>query len=216
MKKQLVVLACWATLAWGASAQEIPLVDAAATLAAPWEMGAQVATQPISEACGAKSVVRRFLGMTVDGHYLVQDFFHVRTDEAGKPVELKLTDPYMVVKREDVERGDFFKPYERDVSGAYVRWSCDGKERVLGAYENGLQSGPWVFWHANGQKSAEGEYVAGKSHGVWTNWSDNGTKTESGEWSNGERQGLWSEWYDNGQKKSEGALGRVVCQRAKV
>ena len=182
-----------------------PQIDPAATLDAPWKMGDTVASQRVPEACGSSTLIRKFLGTTAEGGFLVQDFYLVAGDDKKPATELKFSDPYVILDESVAKRTNFFDLAGRGADGPYVSWYCDGKMRAKGPYVKGLQNGLWTQWYPGGQKSVEGTYKAGAPDGEWTQWFADGGKESSGVYVNGKPDGMWSGWYANGHLKSQGA-----------
>ena len=122
-------------------------MDHQATARAPWKKGEIVKKTRHSDV--------KFLGITIDGYYLVQQFYS-GGDE-------KRTDLYTVVCPDKVvDKDKFWEACE--MTHPIVRWYKEG----------GKKYGFWTYWHENGQKKAEGHYQNGKQKGLWIEWDENG------------------------------------------
>ena len=173
-------------------------LDADATAATQWAVGEEVVEGNrqcfLLEGWGTCEMYRKFLGVTRDGYYLVQDFY--------AQDDVKLTDPYLLLHKEEVSVADF-SPFALQVEGRYVEWHTNGHKWYEGQFADGKVTGVWSLWHGNGEKAAQGSLEGDNEQGVWTYWYENGQKSSEGAFVNGEQVGLWTQWYENGKKKAE-------------
>jgi antitoxin component YwqK of YwqJK toxin-antitoxin module len=156
-------------------------IDQQATAAAQWPIGATVAEGRESE--------RKFLGVTDQGYYLVQEFY--------SQSEIKRTDPYVVVDAESVSSA---RP---NVVGKYVTWFANGQKRSEDSVKDRHYEGFSIAWHDNGQQMEKGLIKNGKRQGLWIIWYRDGKKKQQENYRHGNRQGLVIYWDENGQKSLE-------------
>lgn len=135
---------------------------------------------------------RRFLGVTAQGKFVVQDFYKQYENQApsnGTRADSKLSDAYVLMSLEEVQ-------------GTLCRENMQmGNELSIEMLEwlgNLDADGPLVLWFANGQKALETGYDAGHLNGHWTQWFVSGNKQYSGSFVQGERVGRWIRWNDQG------------------
>ncbi|CAK7049194.1 MAG: hypothetical protein MESAZ_01082 [Saezia sanguinis] len=172
-------------------------IDRAATAVAPWGVGEVVATGSLPSGGGPVEVYRRFVGVSVNGFFVVQDFY--------AHGDAKFSDPYELMQQRDVSAAGFDAWRGEAISGPYLGWYPDGGKKYQLFFVHGRQSGDAVMWGEDGAKAIEGMYEDGLAHGRWTVWHDNRQMRETGAYVHDHQQGLWQEWYDNGQLASEGA-----------
>lgn len=189
----------------------------------PFEMGALLARN--------QTVYREFWGMTDQGYYTVQDFYHNGN---------KRTDPYTMVRFEELQTllpedfGSVVQQYDNlvkvgiSIVGPYVQWYPNGQMAMSGYFENMIPSGEWNLyyesgtpmlrntwrggmlngtsqgWHENGKLAGQGEYYNDQRQGIWTVWYPNGSKMQEGAYQNDLQDGTWVYWYDDGIKKEAG------------
>ena len=147
---------------------------------------------------------RCLMGITPEGHYLVQDF----TTSQGE----KRTDPYILTSKEALYSCyfDFWEESSAPIEGEYVVWSEHGQKCVQGQFVHGLKSGTWEYWSVDGQKVLEENYKNGLLDGKWTRWTY-GTKSAQGNYALGKRHGVWREWWFNGQPSMQGVYYAGLC-----
>lgn len=172
--------------------QPVDVIDEAATTAAPWKVGEIVAEHGNGKSGG----YRRFLGVTTQGHYLVQEFY-----QEG---DVKASDPYRLVYQKDVVNPVILGS---SIDGALVGWYITGEKKFEATSENGLEQGPRIVWYPNGQKMAEIPYQDGKPHGQGVLWYENGQKQGEGLFQMGEQVGVWREWDERGNLIEEKDFG---------
>lgn len=124
-----------------ASAKE-PLsyeIDPVATANAQWEVGEVIASWvlEVDEESDSGIMSRRFLGVTLEGYYLVQEFY-----ESGE----KLTDPYTFL---DIDSALNSIPYW-GVVGRFKMWHSNGKPWTEVYIVDEKPSGVGFTWDANG------------------------------------------------------------------
>ena len=138
---------------------------------AKWETGTVVAKGNIKFDNDLIPGYRKFLGMTPDGYYLVQDFY--------KKSNNKYTSPYMITNEQAVTQFYTqqieFENNRAPIAGAYITWWQNGRKQTQGNYQNGNAEGISIFWYNNGQKGEEGQYRNGKPVGTWSRWESDGT-----------------------------------------
>lgn len=192
MKKLLAMLLFAFLLGGYASAEQSAyVVDEAATAAAPWKVGEVVVE-------GKGNVYRRFLGVTTQGYYVVQEFY--------QPEDVKSTDPYWLVDQKDV-----VVPVMNgsSINGLLVGWHVTGEKKLEVMFENGLIQGFMRAWYPNGQKLFEILYQDGKPQGKAMSWHENGQKREEGSFQMGEKVGIWWAWDERGSLIDEEDYGLV-------
>lgn len=228
MKKKFSVL--YVLVAWllGGCANSSPAyeLDVQATQAAPWQVGQNVAQSTVPCLAGVNPsgfchVYRLFLGVDMQGYYLVQDFYKLSDEQENGRVDVKLTDPYLLMSAKFVEDDNFgrrqrderiyggyftldnFGTRECGVYGRYASWYSNGKRFNEGLFENGKPQGLSTWWHTNGRaKRQEGLYEEGVKQGLWTRWDEH--KYYEEEYVDGKRQGRWTAFNLNGRKIVEG------------
>ena len=197
--------------AGAAGSAVLPGIDQTATSAAKWKVGDVVAR---SYAWIADVHYRKFLGITVDGGYLVQDFYESSQNKSGCPDsgDLPFTDPYVLNSVQEMLNGNADIYQFRSVSGDYTSWYDNGQKRQHAYFVKGNPQGLWEMWHANGQKSQEGQYQEGIPYGLWVQWYDNGNKLSEIEYADGVEHGCHCEWFRNGKKCVQGQsdMGQAV------
>lgn len=205
----------------GTAPEDTPLATPDLPLA-PFELGTVVAQN--------EAYYREFWGMTTQGFFVVQDFYH-----AGG---VKRTDPYTMLRLDEVHnwilspQQSLTQQYEAlwqvGIDGPYVQWHANGQKAIEGLYQNrlpqgqwklwydngvpmfqeelinGVRNGPSMGWYPNGKQAGQGQYVNGVRDGVWILWYNNGSKMQEGAYGNEQQQGDWTYWYDNGARKQAG------------
>lgn len=168
-------------------------------------------------------VSRRFLGITVDNYYLVQEFGECRGRRASNGVAI--TEPFVLTDYQALYDTRSLWRFDRTIDGRYTVYHVDNPKQKQWQvhYNKGQAEGLWTKWDSNGNKIREGFYSNGRAEGVWTQWDSSGQKTEElifkrgflqgvykkwyptgklaeqGEYKNGAKIGLWQGWYQNGQ-----------------
>lgn len=211
MKKMLAVLFCLC-LGYLCHAQEVLAytLNAAATAAAPWEVGGVVAHGVVYEVSDidqskdlsrpdfvAQGVYRKFLGVTDQGLYVAQEFF----DEG----DVKFTDPYQLVDAAYVTEADFSANMtsKGGVSGRYVEWYLNAEKRYEAQYDSGVLQGEEKNWYSNGQLEGRRMFVDGTLAGESVHWYPNGNVMSRFEYEKGRLTGPATQWYENGVKQEE-------------
>jgi len=166
-------------------------IDPQATSQAPWSIG-EIVYQGNTSTTPPLPYDRKFLGITSQGDYLVQDFYQQSDTKFSDPFIIKNT-PGQTVSFED-----------SSIEGKYIHWWQNGLKRSEGQYQNGKQQGRWTYWHDNGEKGNEGQYQEGKEQGPWTYWYKSGAKLCEGQLQDGQPQGPLICWHENGVKSGEG------------
>jgi len=178
-------------------------VDEVATAAAPWQPGQEVVVPEsvLVPAYGQREqgfyeVYRRFLGVTVQGGYLVQDFY--RENNA------KYSDPYVLIDRTEVlKTGDVFEGGYASFSGELSAWYPGGAKFGEVSFLNGVPDGRWAGWYEGGQPSFEMSFEKGMRQGLYSAWFEDGQKRSEGYFVDDQAQGMQTEWYGNGQKRQQ-------------
>lgn len=158
------------TLLWAASCayaqtDEVPYqINEQATAQAPWKPGSIVA-QTTNGTPEEPLIYRKFLGITDQGYYVVQDFY--------KGSNHKQTEPFVIMQLSEVT---VFKSNTPSIQGIYVQWYDNGQKWVYGQYQDGKEQGLWTWWYDNGRKESEGQFQNGKPQGLWTYWDKEGKK----------------------------------------
>ena len=138
---------------------------------AKWETGTVVVKGNITLDNNLIPGYRKFLGMTPDGYYLVQDFY--------KQDNKKYTSPYMITNETAVAQFYTnlieFEDNRAPIAGAYITWWQNGRKQTQQNYLNGKAEGISIFWYVNGQKGEEGQYKNGKPVGTWSRWESDGS-----------------------------------------
>ena len=120
-------------------------LDPQATAQAPWAVG-----EIIYRGGEFIDINRKFLGITIQGNYLVQDFYHVN--------DLKLTDPYIIMG----SQGETVLSDAPFIEGHYVMWHESGVKGSEGSYQDGVLHGLWTWWHDNGTESSRTWFENGR------------------------------------------------------
>lgn len=122
-------------------------------LATMWQAGQVVATKNIMPRNKyIAKIERRFLGMTPEGYYKVQEFYI----DIGAPFFYKkypkntpYTAPYLLMNIEDVIRSqkEVSAPTPpASIHGSYVRYTDKGEVKFAGQYEQGKKTGFWRYY----------------------------------------------------------------------
>jgi len=147
-------------------------IDARATAQAPWKVGEVVVAECMSR-FEPVMIERRFVGITSDGKFVVQDFYQ----SSGQ----KLTDSFVMVEREFVDILDWDHYESRHlvpIEGVLITWYENGEKKCEGQYVDREPQGVWVCWYETGRKLIEGAYENGEKRGVWIRWNRDGSKAE--------------------------------------
>lgn len=146
---------------------------------------------------GAGLYSREFLGITVEGYYVVRDF-HAVGDE-------KFTEPYCLLDRDAIfeKEFDFWSPSWR-IQGAYTQSHSNGRKCLEMHFEQGKRNGLQIDWDENGNKISEKYFHNNALNGFYHIWYPSGQLSETRYYSHGVRAGLWVAWWENGEKKCQG------------
>ena len=146
------------------------------------------------------SIYTKFLGITTQGYYLVQQFY---TDQIYSDDNTKRTDPFLLICPDKMEDEDkFWKACE--IIGHHIGWHLNGQKFFEGFSPEGKAQGLWKGWLPNGEKLLEDHYLDGKLHGIGTVWYPNGEKLFEYHYHEDKRQGLGTVGYINGNKRNTG------------
>lgn len=202
----------------------VQTLDAQATQVARWRVGEMVVVRQLLLPTdkGPRPTFRRFLGVTVEGGYLVQDFY----DEFGAH---KFTDVFVLVGGASAMQRMALSAavghlalYDRE-GNPLLSGELDGCGRWQGElrkwYANGQLESKQVFtqkgervsvvsWHANSVKDCEGQYADDRKDGEWQCWWDSGKLRQVEHYTGGRLHGLWQYWYPDGAPMQEGVYER--------
>lgn len=195
-------------------------IDKQATAQAPWKVEEIITEgQTYLDETGPLNIYRKFMGMTSQGYYVVQDFYLESHKKYSDPIAITLKDCAENIERSyqmdsfDGVKVVWYENGQKAINalfqngkkqGRLTKWYDNGQKRVEGQFQNGHMQGLWVKWHKNGQKRAKGQFQNGKEQGLFIAWYENGQKESKEQYQNGAKQGLWVEWHENGQKKAKG------------
>ena len=155
--------------AWGLAEQLTHQIDKQATERSSLEVGETTRVTHSMNTPNPRNL--KFLGITTQGYYLVQEIYRV---VRGKQAEAtKYSDPYLLVCPEEMaEKEKFWRKCKR--TGLVVRWYRNGQKWQEGHYQDDNREGLWTMWYDNGQKLEEGDYQEGKEKGLWIVWDKDG------------------------------------------
>ncbi|MGL4667299.1 MAG: hypothetical protein ACRCWR_05150 [Saezia sp.] len=191
MKKLLIALLC---MVWLAGCAHDPYkIDPEATAHAPWKVG-EIAYQfsvfkgdqfmpMLMEMSPDTAIDRVFLGKTVDGYYVVQEFF-----ATGEPA----SNPILIVGEEGVAHETSIK------HGHVLSWYPTGEKAEECLLEQGRSVHPCLMWYKNGEKMWEYSTLNGMLHGQSMSWYPNGQKLIESEFSMNKAVGVSRVWDIHG------------------
>lgn len=187
-----------------AKAQTNYQIDEAATAASPLKPGTRIAMYYAGRDKETnQSIVRIFQGVTTQGLYLVQEFYHDRLYD-----QQAYTQPYLIMPKEGLEnvrdRTDIHDYDGVTIVGVYTRLYPGGGLWSRGNYSQGVQDGLWQDWFSNGQLAQEIHYLHGKKNGVMKTWFYKGQQRSECTYVEGQKHGSWQEWHPNGALHSTG------------
>lgn len=153
MKKLSIILLLYACSLQAQTDQQV-----LQTLSADWKVGQVVATKTITPRTKyTAKIERRFIGMTPEGYYKVQEFYI----DIGSPLSSKkyppntpYTAPYNLINIEDVIRSqtlssESLKQHKPSIEGLYIRYYDNGKVDIAGQYDHGKKTGFWRYYLGN-------------------------------------------------------------------
>lgn len=124
-------------------------------MSADWQIGQVVATKTIThhDKYTAK-IERRFLGVSAEGYYIVQEFYiDINGPHSYKkyPKNTPYTSAYNLINIEDVIRSQPFyndSPKQRkpSIQGSYILYYDNGKVDTAGQYDHGEKTGFWRYY----------------------------------------------------------------------
>lgn len=211
MRLLLVLFFCTITFAGCKDSAQTSIssiqIDEQATAHAPWKPGEIIANgeSDLKSNIGLQNITRKFIGITNDGFFVVQDFYA----DSGN----KLSNPIIVMQQgwaSDIQLISSIFTFDgsNTLDGELILWHNNGQKWVEGHYEHGRPQGAWRVWHKNGQKRDEFYFNNGKLQGKAISWYENGAKRLEGGFQDGVEEGLWVYWFDNGQRSEEGSYRR--------
>lgn len=172
MKKQWLMILCTVlfiscTAEQATSSANLYTIDQAATAKAPWKPG-DIVSKAVTSASddpqddSLLDLHRKFLGITVNGHYLVQEFYA----ESGQ----KYSDPFLITKQDAISSGTSNK----GKLGRITYYYLSGKKRAEGiANHDWWADGTATIWYESGQKASESLHQNRRMI-RYTNWYPNG------------------------------------------
>jgi len=148
MKKLWAMLFCAVMLAGCVSTPKeesaLPFeIDPVATAEAPWAVGERI-PDAMCSAPESRKCYRVFLGVTPDGHKVVQEFY------AGDEV---FSDPFLIkptVDWDGIRALGYTVPYVQAVDGRLTYWFPNGA-KFAELVKNGDETLEVTMWHENGQ-----------------------------------------------------------------
>lgn len=209
-------------LMFQANAQSTPYeIDKQATAKAQWKTGDNISTYLISLDEGFYDIDRQFQGITLQGFYLVQDFYQKEGKPFTQPFVLNHPQAFPLDWMEfmEVDPAPLVSDYQQlHLNGAkaveikstgpnrYQRtsWYSNGQLKSQIDYVSGKMDGLFTLWDVNGHKVREGNLLHGVHDGLWLSWHENGQLATSVLYKNGLRDGKWENWHENGVKFREG------------
>ncbi|AZS50883.1 hypothetical protein DM558_08850 [Entomomonas moraniae] len=152
MKRFILILIylCSSSL-YAQTDQQLLLLQA---MSADWKVGQVVATKTITPRNKyTANIERRFLGVTPEGYYKVQEFYI----DIGAPFFYKkypkntpYTSAYNLINIEDVIRSQFYndspKQHKPSIQGSYILYDDNGKVDIAGQYDHGKKIGFWRYY----------------------------------------------------------------------
>lgn len=159
-----------------------------------WSIGDVLSKEPTHYgACNFVSegrYYRKFLGVTDNGFYLVQDFYTYNDQPS--------TDPYVVIDRDSLISTSFESPVEMAIHGKYIVKNFDGIKTLEGNFIHGKAEGMWVEYDSRGNIISTVSYVDGLLDGIWKKWDSDGNLVEFGQYDKGLKIGSWEEYGSQG------------------
>lgn len=144
-------------------------IDEALTAKAPWKVGDIIAST--GNGMG-EYYVRKFLGITKAGYYLVQDFMSL--DRKKHISGAKNTDPFLFMSRCDVTNMN--KIGISSICGPFASYYSGTPETPLmeqGLYLAGAKHGEWLKYYSDDSLRAKKKYFKGKSDGLGIDYHNN-------------------------------------------
>lgn len=196
-------------------------IDKLQTAKAQWKTGDKVSTYLISLDEGFYDIDRQFQGITLQGFYLVQDFYQKEGKSFTQPFVLNDPQAFPLDWMElmDIVPTPLVSDYQQlHLNGAKAveikstgpnrhqrtSWYSNGQLKTQIDYVAGKMDGYFILWDAEGNKDREGELVRGVHDGRWLSWHENGQLATSVFYKNGVLEGKWENWHENGVKYREG------------
>lgn len=164
----LFVFACL-NVAW--ADQPSYEVDTTESLAAPWKVGEVLVTGHLGSDGEGLQMERKFVGITTDGLYLVQEFY---SQSGQKYTDLFVMGESGLMQEDTFERNPMGEIKDWDhVIGSIAIYAQDGSKLFEGSYDfDGNASGHWIMWRneqAN-EKFWEGDFSDNEKVGEWKTW----------------------------------------------
>ncbi|MDG9730240.1 toxin-antitoxin system YwqK family antitoxin [Ignatzschineria sp. RMDPL8A] len=176
-------------------------IDLIATAEAPWLLGSVVAKGDYNG-----PIYRKFLGITTEGFYLVQDHY---ADHVGQT----RTEPFLLMRKTDLH--DFcyaiddearYQKYcqKTGFTGPLITYYQNGKLHVMGDYQNGTRVNLWRSWYPSGELKRLANFdEKGHKEGEYREYYQNGKLSAKGVYRADQKTGFWVTWYQTGQLKTE-------------
>lgn len=197
------------------------VIDMIETSKVQWKVGDIVSGYLISLDDDFYEIDRQFQGVTLQGFYLVQDFYQKEKKPFTKP--FVLSNPQVFswdwMDLMDIDPtplcGDYLQYYlggskavaiTKTSSRVHQRksWYANGQLKCQVNYVSGKMEGLFTFWGSNGRKIREGHMLHGIHVGLWLSWHENGQLATSEQYKNGILDGKWENWHENGSKFRKG------------
>ena len=184
-----------------------------------WKTGVTIVSAP--------EIYRCFLGLTSQGYYRVQDFYHLQYAESNNEnqsslsIDLKRTEPYTMMHRENVLRfgltnistiRQYMHLAHADITGEFVLWYANGQPAITGFYWQGKRQGEWLLYYEAGGRMLSERYSYGVLDGAYEGWHPNGQQAGVGYYHAGKREGEWVLWHDDGTKLQAGVYEEGLRQ----
>lgn len=162
------------------------------TATADWEINDVVNEDQILLKDGNHILIRRFKGITIDGYFIVQDFY--------KDTDIKLTDQYLLNNKEsiDIPSIDLMETFPSPLASDYCEYYKSGLKSTEIIY-TAQDSFTLKIYFPTGEKCVESHYYKGKREGNFTSWHVNGKKEREGVFQNDKRSGVWITWEMDGK-----------------
>jgi antitoxin component YwqK of YwqJK toxin-antitoxin module len=135
---------------------------------------------------------RKFIGMSDDGFYIIQDFYSEKDTPRSNQYRVKSQDDLL---KEQAQ--------QTTIDGLYIRFRKNGNKEMEQHYANNQANGKYTEWWKNGNKKAEGYFVDGKENGFVTGWYRSGQKLLHVNMKDGKAHGKGVSWHENGKKSAE-------------
>lgn len=115
---------------------------------------------------------RKFLGITTQGYFLVQEFY-TQTNS-------KYSDPYIMLTASMLTtRIDGFVPIISGRLGPYTVYYDNGQAEFKVTYDEDGAQGLFQRWYENGQKQLQGYLENDNQIGIWYSWDPEGYLSET-------------------------------------